>query len=369
MRQGEVDQGSDARACDDYRLRYLELFEFASDAQLVTDLRGIIREANHAAVALLHCRKEFLIGKPLGLLLSAGVRSRFYECLMRLDCGVDTDEFEARIGRGGKNREVTVRVVATDVPETGLCTYRWEIRDITRLKREEAARTKLLLRLVTSQEDEHRRISREIHDVLGQEFTALKLGLKALEAEIPHNSAGWARLLELEETVDRLGRETHEMANDLRPTALDDLGLRAALESLVRRWSERTGVLAGFRFGPVGYSRFPAHVESAVYRIIQEALTNVAKHANASSVSVIVDHRDRHLMALVEDDGCGFDSGDDAPNGRLGLMGMYERVSLLGGSLQIESSLGAGTTIRARIPCEHRSEIGSDGEAPHFAGG
>src|SRR4029077_20896214 len=103
------------------------------------------------------------------------------------------------------------------------------------------------------------------------------------------------------------GRQAHDVAFELRPTALDDLGLRAAIEGLIRRWSDQVGIPAGFHFANAGNVRFTSDVESAVYRVIQEALRNVAKHANASEVSVIVEHGDSHLMALVEDDGQGFD--------------------------------------------------------------
>ncbi len=215
------------------------------------------------------------------------------------------------------------------------------------------ARQELLRRLVTAQEDERRRISRELHDGLGQELTALILGLKALEQAIPETTPGHTRLREVEAIVNRIGRETHDLAIDLRPTALDDLGLGTALATYVARWSERTGIAAAFeRLGLEG-TRLPLEVETAVYRVVQEALNNVAKHAAARHVSVIVERSGVELTALVEDDGRGFapdprSAGSDPR--QLGLLGMRERIGLIGGTLLIESGEGVGTTLRARIP-------------------
>src|SRR5262249_50700998 len=134
------------------------------------------------------------------------------------------------------------------------------------------ARAELLRRLVRAQEDERRRGSRELHDGLGQELTGLILGLKALGGAIPEGLPGRDRLREVEADAVRIGREAHEMAVELRPTALDDIGLDAALAAYVARWSERTGVAADYQApGPDG-GRLPPEVETAIYRVVQEAL-------------------------------------------------------------------------------------------------
>ena len=235
-------------------------------------------------------------------------------------------------------------------------TIHWLIRDITERRRAEAGRTDLLRRLVTAQENERRRISREIHDQLGQELTGLTLGLKLLEADIPEGTPASRRLVELRETIDKIGREAHELALELRPTALDDLGLKAALDTLIRRWSERATISADFHFSTRGDGRFPSDVETAIYRVVQEALTNVAKHAGAARVSVVVECRGDQLVAIVEDDGRGFEPDGDTPRERLGLSGMSERMALVDGTLHVESSIGGGTTVRACILCKEGTE-------------
>jgi PAS domain S-box-containing protein len=232
------------------------------------------------------------------------------------------------------------------------------------LTRANEARLELVRRLVRAQEAERRRVSRELHDGLGQELTALILGLKALERAVPEDAPGRARLREVEEVVGRISREAHDLAVELRPTALDDLGLGAALSDYVARWSARTGVTASFQ--PLGLEggRLPAEVETAVYRVVQEALNNVAKHAGARRVGVMVSRQEAELVTLIEDDGRGFDP-DLAPTGSgrrsLGLLGMRERVGLVGGTLVIESGEGQGTVVQARIPLPRTEEEGPDG--------
>ena len=225
------------------------------------------------------------------------------------------------------------------------------------------AQTELLRRLVTAQEDERRRVARDLHDGLGQEITSLILGLGALGQSVPEGSAGRERLREVEETVARIGREAHDLAVDIRPTALDDLGLAPALSAYIARWSDRTGVAADFQPTGVDGDRFPPEHETTVYRIVQEALNNVARHAGAGRVSVILERHGGDLTALVEDDGRGFDPAQAGSSGRrgLGLLGMRERVNLVGGALLIDSGEGQGTTVRARIPLGPPAKEAGDG--------
>jgi PAS domain S-box-containing protein len=225
--------------------------------------------------------------------------------------------------------------------------------EVAERRRAEAARTELLRRLVTAQEDERRRVSRELHDGLGQELTALILGLKALEQAVPQDTPGRGRLREVEAVVGRIGREAHDLAVELRPTALDDFGLGPALATYVARWSERTGVAAEFQSPGLDGDRLPPEVETTVYRVVQEALNNVAKHAEARRVSVILERRQDGVTALIEDDGRGFDperAGSGQGRRALGLLGMRERVALVGGTLLVESEDGGGATLRASIP-------------------
>jgi signal transduction histidine kinase len=226
-----------------------------------------------------------------------------------------------------------------------------EVRDRVRA---EQALTELLRRLDSAQEDERRRVARDLHDQVGQLLAGLALGVKAAEIAGPLPPPALAALGDVRRIADELGRQVHDLAVDLRPTALDDLGLPAALDHSLMRWSERTGIAVDLHCSGLVSARLAPAIETTIYRVVLEALNNVLKHARAGRVSVIVERRDGLAVALIEDDGRGFDPEAAGEAGqRLGLLGMRERVALVGGALQVESSPGAGTTVRARIPLSH----------------
>jgi signal transduction histidine kinase len=235
------------------------------------------------------------------------------------------------------------------------------LADIDILKRAEAERHHLLRRLASAQEEEQRRISRELHDQIGQTVTGLSLGLKALEqglAKGSHGEAATEQVRWLEQLAAEIGRDIHRTASDLRPTAIDDLGIFKAIEAYVADWQERYGVRVDIQ--TLGRDdRLPDDVAAVLYRLVQEGLTNVLKHADASKVSIVLEKKKQGLALVIEDDGVGFDSetvgrlasGSGRPPG-LGLSGMKERVALLGGTIAIESSQGNGSTIFVQIPLE-----------------
>jgi signal transduction histidine kinase len=204
-----------------------------------------------------------------------------------------------------------------------------------------------LRRVVEAQELERQRLARELHDETGQALTSILLGLKPLErsASSDEDRAAVASLREL--VVSTL-QDVRRLAVELRPSALDDFGLGTAVERLAETFRAQTGMRVDLET-QLGDGRLPSEVETALYRIVQEALANVVKHAGAARVSILLTRRDTSVAAVIEDDGAGFDPatvGKDV----LGLVGMRERVGLVGGDLRIESSEGAGTTIVAEVP-------------------
>lgn len=232
--------------------------------------------------------------------------------------------------------------------------YEGTVEDVTYRKRAEEAQRQLLLRVVTAQEDEQRRLSRELHDHMAQSLTALTLGLKSLEKHCVSETSA-ARLREMQHLANQLSKEVRTLATHLRPPALDDLGLQTALSNYIGEWSKRSRVTSDYHCNGLINQRLPEVIETTVYRIIQEALTNVLKHAEAKTASVIVEYRGHSLRAIVEDDGCGFEVDammmrGPAAERRLGLLGMQERATLVGGTLNIESSPGAGTTVLLQLP-------------------
>jgi PAS domain S-box-containing protein len=220
---------------------------------------------------------------------------------------------------------------------------------IAERKQAEDARLRLLRRLVAAEEDERRRIARDLHDDLGQRLTTLRLALEALGADTHDGtdlSEGLGRALGLLAQIDQ-GLDF--LAWDLRPAALDELGLAKVLENYVQEWSKHTGVRAVFHWGAPEAERFAPEVESSVYRIAQEALNNVAKHAHAQSVNVLLEQRGDAIVLIVEDDGTGL-RGHPAGARMNGLTGMKERAAAVGGTLELEPTPEGGTTVLAYIP-------------------
>jgi two-component system, NarL family, sensor histidine kinase UhpB len=201
--------------------------------------------------------------------------------------------------------------------------------------------------IIAAQEEERRRISRELHDDTAQALTSLLLYAKALEqGDAP--PAVREALAELREEVARSLEGVRRMARELRPSALDDLGLVAALDGYTQELARRTGLTVRFEAACGG--RLPPQVELALYRIAQEALTNAAKHAGASNVTVDLVREPSLVWLTVRDDGQGFDSAAVSPGRGLGLFSMRERAELAGGALAMASTQGHGTSITARIP-------------------
>jgi PAS domain S-box-containing protein len=222
-------------------------------------------------------------------------------------------------------------------------------REVAERKRAEETRTELLSRLASAQEDEQRRLARDLHDQVGQTLTTLTLAVRAAGDAEPLSQQAAARLRDVQRAAERLSRDVHDLAIRLRPTALDDFGLHSAVGQLLLDVSTRASVEVDFQASWLESVRLSPDVETALYRVMQEAITNVARHASARHLSVVLERFDENVIAVVEDDGRGFDAEQPA-SGRLGLVGMRERVVLVGGTLEIESAPGHGTTVIARVP-------------------
>jgi two-component system, NarL family, sensor histidine kinase DevS len=204
-----------------------------------------------------------------------------------------------------------------------------------------------LRRVVAGQELERRRLARELHDETGQALTSILLGLRSVE-EAKDEEALTAAAANLRALVVATLQDVRRLAVELRPKALDDFGLVAALERLVETFSTQTGIDVQLQ-SQLGEHRVNGEAETALYRLIQEALTNIVKHAQARTVSIVLVRRGEVVSALIEDDGRGFVPGSARAEG-LGLVGMRERAALVGGRLAIESTEGHGTTIAVEVP-------------------
>jgi two-component system CheB/CheR fusion protein len=212
---------------------------------------------------------------------------------------------------------------------------------------------RLLHRLVTAQEDERSRIARDLHDHLGQQLTALRLGIER-HRESKHGGEMDEELERVLALAAQIDAEVDFLAWELRPAALDDLGLSAALPRFLKEWSAHYGIAADFQTTGAVPARLSAEAETTLYRVAQEALNNVVKHAHATRVDVVLEANGQEIALVIEDNGVGFDPAAaekaDQPATGIGLIGMRERAALIGGTLQVESAPGRGTTIYLRCP-------------------
>lgn len=213
--------------------------------------------------------------------------------------------------------------------------------------------------ILSTQEDERKMISHELHDVIAQTLAMINLRLASMKTEAGINSKRLVRNISLtQKMITKSAESVYQFARELRPAALDDLGLIPALHSLMRAFTKRTGVrthLTVFK----GVEKLSAVKRTVIYRISQEAITNVGRHARAESVEVRIRREAKFVQLVVIDDGISFQAGQTPPargKSRLGLLGMRERVEMIGGSFEIESAPGKGTKIIARIPISKATE-------------
>jgi signal transduction histidine kinase len=225
-------------------------------------------------------------------------------------------------------------------------------RDITERRLAQEALLTFSRQLIEAQEDERRRISRELHDQIGQILTAVKMNLYAVQPFCKTPEAG-SYVKDNIEAVDEALRLVRDLSVDLRPPVLDDLGLVTALQWYVDRYLRRTGLSGEVIIDlPDHNERFSRERETACFRIAQEALSNIARHAQASQIQVQLAKDGNIMLLIVKDDGVGFDLESLRKRATLGLVSMQERAHAAGGAIEIDSAVSRGTEVRFTLPLE-----------------
>jgi signal transduction histidine kinase len=254
--------------------------------------------------------------------------------------------YASTVGRGESIGPHDTGIEETNAVVNSLC------QASEHLRRSAQERAVLLDRTVTAQEAERKRISRELHDSLGQYLTALRLGFAEIEPFCSGDPVAHERLTKLKQLSGEISGELNRIAWELRPRALDDLGLRRAVTQYLEEWADRSGLHIDLEI-KLGDQRLPQAIETAMFRVLQETITNVVKHSGANRVGVVLDADNVGVRLIVEDNGCGLQQGSEdlaLGIGHLGLLGLRERLALAGGSVEVESNPQNGTTVYARIP-------------------
>lgn len=335
------------------------ILESTKDYAIVTfDLEGFITRWNTGAEKIFGWTESEMIGKKGDILFTPEDRA----------AKVPAKEFETARKKGrAEDERWHIRKDGSRFFASGVMQLLkdGEVEGFVKIARDQTERLRaetilrdqeMLRQFVRTQEDERQRIAREIHDQLGQQLTVLRFkidGLKKMCAkmDIPNKENAAAQIEELQKTSEQLDRDVDFLAWELRPSSLEDLGLRLTLQNFVKEWSNYAGVKSDFHTTGMGKVQLTDEIETNIYRIAQEALNNISKHARATNVSVLLERRKDTLVLIIEDDGIGFNVNAKPKGAKgLGLVGMRERTNIIGGEFEIESQKGTGTTVFVRVP-------------------
>lgn len=347
----ERERGQEATRLSEERLQLI-LQSITDYAVVTTNPEGLINGWNVGAERMFGYPPEEVIGRSAEIIFTAEDRQND---VPRKEMATALQVGRAENERWHLRKDGTrffASGVMTLLKGRGIEGFVTIARDQTeKLAAERAQREKeILQKLVSAQEDERRRIARDLHDELGQQLTALRLKLEAAR-KLAEGSDLTSRFDEIQLDAKSIDEGLDFLAWELRPASLDDLGLVAALEKYVNEWTHYAETAAQFIAQIPPDQRFTYEVETNLYRIAQEGLNNVHKHAQAKRVEVSLLRRDEQLVLLIEDDGIGFKPDEKTSRATgIGLIGMQERAALIGGSMEIESAPGKGTRIFVRVP-------------------
>ncbi len=361
LRAGDVDAlvvagagGAQVQTLAGADIAYIVLFDQMNEGAVTLTRDGVIAYANRRFAEIVRTDLPGVLGAPLRRFVAPEAREA-YDVLRAAGNSASARADLSLVAGDG----VPLRVAVSLAPlrpdgTTDVIGVVGVIRDVTERQRQDLLRDRLIAQVMTAQDEERRRIARELHDETGQSLTALLVGLRTIEdAASLAQAADLAR--RLRETAARTLVDVGRLSRGLHPSALDDLGLGAAIASYTRDFTQTHGVAVELQAEGLETFGLSPVLEATVFRVVQEALTNVVKHAGARSVRVTLIRDERTVRLRVQDDGVGFDptvhpvtsAGD---RHRLGLQGMRERAALLGGSVAVEAAPGAGTVITAEFP-------------------
>ncbi len=352
--QGTARDITERQLAEEARAQLALIVESSHDAIIGKTLDGTIVSWNSGAAKVYGYLAEEVIGRSVNLLIPPERRDELPRIMEILRRGESIKNYETtRRTKGGNVIDVSLTISPIRDSLQNLVGAATIARDITSSKQAEKGLKTFSRRLIEAQEAERQSIARELHDEIGQVLTAVRINLQSIQRSGAADQSN-PRFDESIAVVDEALGRVRDLSIELRPSLLDDLGLSAALRWYVDRYAQRTGIIAEVLNDFEEDSRLPRELETACFRIAQEALTNVARHAQAGSVSVQLERSWDRMLLTVMDDGVGFDLDSMRKNAlaasALGLRGMEERALAVGGHIEIDSGSGRGTRVRASFP-------------------
>ena len=333
--------------------RYRELFEQSNDAIFIYNDKGVIQDVNQRACQLLELTEEQLIRKKKSMLHPSSERKYVAQRLKEVILN-GYARYES-IFVTGKGKEIQVDISSRIVNYIDNIIQA-VVRDITDIKKTEneliqhrKELQKLSVQLIHAQEEERLRLSQELHDELGQALTALNIDLSKVERLISDNAQAQAVIIGMRSIIKMIDKQLKRIQSELRPGMLDDLGLVAAMEWQLQDFKNRTSIKCEFN-KEIDDSKIGTEMSTTLYRVLQEGLTNIMKHAGASLVTVKITGKENKIILKIRDNGRGIRESEKSKKKSLGLLGMRERIAYLDGTLNIKGKPDEGTVLTIKLP-------------------
>ena len=326
---------------------YRILVETMNEGAVTISSDGIVLFSNQHFSNLIQLPIHKILGTPFQKFLPANEQKKFAHFLTQMRKSSHRQEIRLQPSKGSP---IFVHLSGSRLKTEDISGFCLVVTDVTLQKEAEAALREMSGRILQAQEQERRRVSRELHDGVNQILSATKFGIHSIERQLGVDDVSLREKSgHVKGLIEKAIAEVRLISRNLHPSELDDIGLPAAIRTLIGEFCVRTAVQVIF-YEPPRWKKLSAEVRLTIYRVLQEALANIEKHAEAKLVTVVLNRHKNNLVLMIRDNGKGFNLKPDQPNGGLGLNNMRERAAFVDGTIDVKSVVGRGTELLLQIP-------------------